>query len=223
MTPKLSELKEVKFSLVDEIEKLKTKHHKSVFQSETELLACVLDIHNEGKMVDCDPMFFKGNFYKDGLDMPNLCFDKNPQEPWIVQADAQNLPLESNTLKSIILDPPFMIGNRNSQQEYYSSKTHTIMKDFAEMESLYRGILKEAHRVLKKDGLLVFKCQDYTDSKTVFTHTFVQRWAEEQGFYAKDLAILVKPNKITNPNTKQRHLRKIHTYFWVFIKKLVTK
>lgn len=92
------------------------------------------------------------------------------------------------------------------------------MKDFAEMESLYRGILKEAHRILKKNGTVIFKCQDYTDSKTVMTHAHVYNWATEQGFYAKDLAILVKPNKVTNPNTKQRHLRKIHTYFWIFIK-----
>jgi hypothetical protein len=50
------------------------------------------------------------------------------------------------------------------------------------------------------------------------THCFVYEWAIRYGFYAKDIAILVKPNKITNPNTKQRHLRKIHTYFWIFKK-----
>ena len=68
-------------------------------------------------------------------------------------------------------------------------------------------------------GVLIFKCQDYTDSKTTMTHSLVYSWATEQGFYAKDLAILVKPNKIYNGKTTQRHLRKIHTYFWVFIKR----
>ena len=50
------------------------------------------------------------------------------------------------------------------------------------------------------------------------THCMVYELAEKLKLYAKDLAILVKPNKITNPNLTQRHLRKIHTYFWVFIK-----
>lgn len=194
------------------------KHYKSVFENEQELLASLFDIHNSGKTIDCDPMYFKGNFYKDGIDQPKLCFDLNPQESWIVKADARNLPLESNSLNSIILDPPFLIGNRPSQKKYYSATTHTMFKDFSELEICYKGIIKEAHRILNKKGLLIFKCQDYTDSKTTMTHSLVYNWATEIGFYAKDLAILVKPNKITNPNTTQRHLRKIHTYFWVFIK-----
>jgi len=194
------------------------KHYKSVFENEQELLAALFDVHNSKKMIDCDPMYFKGNFYKDSINRPKLCFDLNPQENWIVKADATKLPLNNNSITSIILDPPFLFGIHGKTKEYYSSRTHTIFKDFAELETCYKGIIKEANRVLNKKGLLIFKCQDYTDSITTMTHCLVYNWAIELGFYAKDLAILVKPNKITNPNTTQRHLRKIHTYFWVFVK-----
>lgn len=206
-------------TLTEQIIALGKKHQKSVFDDEQMLLASLIDIHNESRAIDCDPMFFKGNFYKDGINIPEYCFDLNPQEKWIKQADATNLPLENSSLKSIILDPPFLFGIHGKAKEYYSSRTHTIFNDFQELENCYKGILKEAHRVLNKKGVLFFKCQDYTDSKTTMTHCLVYNWALTQGFYVKDLAILVKPNKITNPNTKQRHLRKIHTYFWVFIKK----
>lgn len=195
------------------------KHYKSVFDNEQDLLAVLFEIHNKGKTIDCDPMYFKGNFYKDGIEQPKLCFDINPQEKWIIQADATNLPLQNNSIKSIILDPPFLFGEHGKTKDYYSSKTHTIFRDFADLENCYKGIIKEAYRILEKNGVLIFKCQDYTDSKTTMTHCLVYNWAIERGFYAKDLAILVKPNKVTNPTTKQRHLRKIHTYFWVFIKK----
>ena len=194
------------------------KHYKSVFENEGDLLVAILDLHNNGQIPECEPMFFKGNFWKDWGDFPKYVFDLNPQEKWIPKADARNLPLESNSLQSIILDPPFLFGIHGKAKDYYSSRTHTIFKDFTELENCYKGIIKEAHRLLKKNGVLIFKCQDYTDSKTMMTHSLVYNWATEQGFYAKDLAILVKPNKVTNPNTKQRHLRKIHTYFWVFIK-----
>lgn len=194
------------------------KHYKSVFENEGDLLVAILDLHNNGQIPECEPMFFKGNFWKDWGDFPKYVFDLNPQEKWIPKADARNLPLESNSLQSIILDPPFLFGIHGKAKDYYSSRTHTIFKDFTELENCYKGIIKEAHRLLKKNGVLIFKCQDYTDSKTIMTHSLVYNWATEQGFYAKDLAILVKPNKVTNPNTKQRHLRKIHTYFWVFIK-----
>jgi hypothetical protein len=196
------------------------KHYKSVFDNEQELLKALIDLHLNGKDIECDPMYFKGNFYKDGVNRPKYISDLNPQSPDCEQYDACNLRLKLglSNLVSIILDPPFMVGNRASQKEFYSSKTHTIYKDFKELESNYRAILVEAHAVLKKNGVLIFKCQDYTDSKTTMTHCLVYNWAIEHGFYPKDLAILVKPNKVTNPNLKQRHLRKIHTYFWVFIK-----
>lgn len=193
------------------------KHYKSVFENEGDLLAALLDLHNDGMIPDCEPMFFKGNFWKDWGDYPKIVFDINPQEKWITKADARNLPLESESIKSIILDPPFMFGGHGKQSSFYSSRTHGIMS-WVELKELYIGVLKEAYRLLKKNGILIFKCQDYTDSKTTMTHSLVYNWATEQGFYAKDLAILVKPNKVTNPNTKQRHLRKIHTYFWVFQK-----
>ncbi len=198
------------------------KHYKSVFENEWELLVAILDLHNNGMMPDCDPMFFKGNFWKDWSDYPKYVFDIKPQEKWIPQADATNLPLENNSIQSIILDPPFMFGGHGKQAEFYSSKTHGMLS-WIDLQALYKGILKEAHRILNKNGILIFKCQDYTDSKTTMTHALVYNWAIEIGFYPKDLAILVKPNKVTNPNTTQRHLRKIHTYFWVFQKKINTK
>lgn len=51
------------------------------------------------------------------------------------------------------------------------------------------------------------------------THCYVWKWAIEQGFYAKDIAILNLPiAKIYNGNLTQRHLRKTHCYFYVFVK-----
>ena len=194
------------------------KHYKSVFENEQECIKALLEIHNDGKDIECDPMYFKGNFYKE-INKPKYKFDLNPQVPECKYGDATNLPLENGSLNNIILDPPFLFGIHGKTDKYYSARTHTIFKDFNELEKCYKGILSNAYRVLKKNGLLIFKCQDYTDSKTTMTHCKVYEWATELGFYAKDLAILVLPNKVYNGNTKQRHLRKVHTYFWVFIKK----
>ena len=200
------------------------KHFKSVFDNEQELLKAVLSIHNNGNLqIDVDPTYFKGNFYKDGIPKPlwfydinpELCSENDPDKPTI--GDAINL--NHYDVDSIILDPPFMFGNHGKQKEYYASTTHTIYKNFGELKIAYIGMLKEAHRVLRKKGLLIFKSQDYTDNKTTMTHVMVCNWATELGFYAKDLAILVKPNKVYNPHTTQRHLRKIHTYFWIFEKR----
>lgn len=189
----------------------------SIFENEQELLKAILDLNNIVQ-IDLDPMYFKGNFYKE-INKPKYISDLNPQNNEIDKQDATNLPYINNSLDSIILDPPFMFGIHGKTKEYYSSGTHGILKDFNELELLYKNILKEAHRILKKDGILIFKCQDFTDSKTTLVHCNVYNWANEIGFYAKDLAILsLKKGKVYNSNLKQRHLRKIHSYFFVFKK-----
>lgn len=143
------------------------KHYGSYFTNEQECIGALIQIHNSGNDIDCDPMYFKGNFWKDGLNKPKYRFDLNPQEGVdCEQADATKLPLQNNSLRSIILDPPFLFGVHGQTTNYYSSKTHTIFKDFGELETCYKGILREAYRVLQKGGKLIFKCQDYTDSKT---------------------------------------------------------
>lgn len=195
-----------------------SKHYKSVFDNEQDLLQALIDLHLGGQDIELDPMYFRGNFYKNGINDPKYKFDLTPQVLGVEQADAQDLPLPDNSIERMILDPPFLFGIHGKTKQYYSSKTHTIFKNFDELYECYEGIIKEANRVLKKKGILIFKCQDYTDSKTTMTHVHAYHLATLAGFYAKDIAILVKPNKVYNGNTTQRHLRKIHTYFWVFRK-----
>lgn len=193
------------------------KHIGSVFQSEQELLKGVIDIHCPNG-IELDPMYFKGNFYKE-IQKPNKCFDISPKIADCQKADARHLPIKSKTISTMILDPPFMFGIHGKAVEYYSSSTHGIFKDFAELLDTYKQLIKEANRVLKKGGILIFKCQDYTDHKTTMVHCIVYSIATDYGFYAKDLAVLWLPkNKISNNKLRQRHLRKKHSYFWIFKK-----
>lgn len=197
------------------------KHYKSVFIDEQELIKVILEVHNDNKDIELDPMYNKGMFYKKILNKPKYRFDINATKNNYdaKDGDATNLPLKDNTISSMILDPPFMFGTHGQTKNNVINKRYTMFDNFNELKKCYKGILSDAYRVLKKNGLLIFKCQDYTDSKTTMTHCLVYNWATDIGFYTKDLAILVKENKIYNGCTKQRHLRKVHSYFYVFIKK----
>ena len=190
---------------------------QTIFQDEQELLKAIIKIHcQEG--IELDPMCFKKNFYKE-VKEPKYKFDINPLSEDIKKADAKKLPIKSETINCMILDPPFLFEIRNRKNSNYGANTHGILKGFEELEKLYKGIIKEAYRVLKKKGFLIFKCQDFTDSKTTMSHCFVWKWALELGFYPKDLAILHLPkNKVYNSNLQQRHFRKTHSYFWIFQK-----
>jgi len=196
------------------------QHFKSVFNNEQELLKAIISLHLNGKDIELDPMFNHGAFYKDGVNKPKYTFDIAPNPLYHTNyGDAKNLFFRNNDIESMILDPPFMFGIHGKTLENTCVKRYTMYDSLKTLEFEYKQILIESYRILKPDGILIFKCQDYTDSKTTMTHCLVYNWAVDLGFYAKDLAILNKEHKIFNGNTKQRHLRKTHTYFWVFQKK----
>jgi hypothetical protein len=195
----------------------KVKMIPTVFNNEQELLKSIIKLHAPNG-IELDPMYFKGNFYKE-IPKPKHILDINPRVPECLQGDARQINLPDKSISCIILDPPFLFEIRKRHNKNYSVNTHGIFKGFDELESVYRNILKEAKRVLVPKGILFFKCQDFTDSKTTMTHCFVWQWAIETGFYPKDLAILHLPkNKVHNSKLIQRHLRKVHSYFWIFQK-----
>jgi hypothetical protein len=198
------------------------KHHMSVFEKETDLIKSIIDIHLKGNNIDADFTFFKGNFYKDGLNKPEYCYDIKPQFEYVIKQDNSIYyfgEIYENKFKSIMIDPPFMIANRPSQKKFYSSGTHGYYESFDDLENSYVGFLRNAYIRLDKNGICIFKCQDFTDTKTILTHAYVWKWASENGFYVKDLAILNKEKgKVYNSKTKQRHLRKSHTYFFILEK-----
>ena len=191
----------------------------SINYNEQELIRDILYLHCDGKDIDCDPTYSIGNFYKNGLRKPKYKFDIEPQVDGVLTASADNLPLDSNSINTIMFDPPFVFGIHGKAEENIMAKRFSIFNNFDELMNMYVGSLKEAYRILVKNGVMIFKCQDYTDSKSTFTHCMVYNWATEIGFYPKDLFILFSKNRVFNPSVTQRHGRKFHSYYWVLIKK----
>lgn len=74
--------------------------------------------------------------------------------------------------------------------------------------------------MLKKGGILAFKCQDVINGRTQgFSHCEIYSAAKAVGLYGLDLFVFVNENRMPPPNLKkQNHARKTHTYFWVFKK-----
>lgn len=85
---------------------------------------------------------------------------------------------------------------------------------------MYHKSIEEFYRILKPDGVLIFKCQDTIDScKQYLSHIEIHNKAIDCGFYAKDLFVLLAKNRIIGKtHHNQQHCRKYHSYFLVFIK-----
>jgi len=192
---------------------------KSVQNSDQDILLSIKKLYLNDDNFDLDPCFSKGVFYKNMI-TPRILYDKVPVTDNVIENDIINgLPLDDKSIKSVIFDPPFMFGNHGKTSENKMTKRFSMFDKWDDLEVMYKKSLSEFYRVLEKGGIVAFKCQDYTDSKTTLTHCYVHNWALEEGFKVEDLFILhFTKGRIWNSKLKQRHARKFHSYWFVFKK-----
>jgi len=198
---------------------------KSVSYDQAEIIRNILKIYVPSGKIDCDPTFSIGKFYDGtGIEMPEFRFDIEPKADWIQEADARDLPIGDKSLSCMILDPPFLATTgkslKSGEDNNKLNKRFGVFTDEASLHQCYIDMLKEAHRVLKSKGILIFKCQDKVSSgKQYMSHVFVMNEAVKAGFYPEDLFILLAKNRLVADWQKnQKHARKFHCYFWVFQK-----
>lgn len=156
--------------------------------------------------------------------------------------DCRDLPYKSGSIDCVVLDPPYMEGfYRKQNKQKAGSGTHAAFRSaysngdevnqdkvntgtkkwHGAVTEMYFSASREAHRVLRKKGILIVKCQDEVSAgKQWLTHVEVINELEKMGFYTKDLFVVVRTNKPSVSRIKRQiHARKNHSYFLVFIKK----
>lgn len=156
--------------------------------------------------------------------------------------DCRQLPYQDKSIDCVVLDPPYMEGfYRKETSHKAGSGTHSAFSDaysngdevnddtdnvgtkkwHAAVTDMYFKAGGESYRVLKKNGVLIVKCQDEVSAgKQWLTHVEIINEYEKIGYYTKDLFIVVRTNKPSVSRLKKQvHARKNHSYFLVFIKK----
>lgn len=198
---------------------------KSISYDEQEIIKSILKLHCNNKDIECDPTYSKGNFYKKGLTKPKYKFDLYPQLEEVIKANAENLPLDNESINVLMFDPPFLATKGKSLE--IENTSNKINKRFGvyptekKLHQFYINALKEFHRILKPDGILIFKCQDkVSGGKQYFSHHFIMTEAEKLGYYIKDMFILLAKNRIVADwqLKNQKNARKFHSYFLVLEK-----
>ena len=154
--------------------------------------------------------------------IPNLDIDP----PHAKQADFRRLPYSDSSMHLVVFDPPFVAHpprpcmNRITKLEsYYRCFETTRGMNYKDIINLYQRGMCESQRVLRPNGMLWVKCRDIRESQhQCWSHIDIKQAAEQLGFFAKDLYIVVSKSRTYYQRQAKHHACKIHSYFWVFVK-----
>ena len=224
---------------------------RSIGYNQHEILYNIMQMHNDGKPFDCDPTYSIGNFYgkfnitkvngetiEIEIPAPKYKFDVCPQVEGVEKIEPLGkLPLEDSSIDSICVDLPFVIScgpsmntpdvdeNGNKVKNNLISRRFASYYPVAELLKSYKHFLKESYRVLKEDGILVWKTQGtISGSKFLVSPYYSRLIAESIGFDSLDEFILLAKNRLVSGKiNKQQHARSFHSYFLVFKKSLKKK
>ena len=200
-----------------------------------EIIQNILKLYNEERPIECDITYSIGNFYKENkfkdedgnvvtihLEQPKYKFDLYPQTEDTIKLETEGvIPLDDNSVSSIMFDPPFIIHGGSEIKD--TSRTVNRFSGYVNREALYRSYylwIKECYRVLKPDGILILKHQDCISSQCFMT-SVEYSWlvAESVGFNTVDSFTLLAKSRIKGKIKQQLHARRYDSVFKV-LKKL---
>ena len=212
---------------------------KNINTNQHRILADIMHLYNNDEGFELDPTFSKGNYYgefkwvndngeKETYTIPQ---PKYKMDVYPLSDDVQKLeimgdfPLENESVGSVNIDLPFVIsvgpsmgnGNKNSN---ITSNRFSAFYPVNNLIETYYHFLKEAYRVLKEDGILVWKCQrTITGGKTLNSPEMSWLFAESLGFDTVDSFYLEGKTRLISGKVKnQEHSRSYVSVFYVFKK-----
>ncbi len=177
------------------------------------------------KNVDHRIVGIQPNVWEEEEDRYHLWTNDVDPERGYFSHDLRNLPEEwQESFDAVILDPPYLqIGgiqtlkasidrgykNRESDKKSKSGKIGAV-------ERLYGGGIIQAHKVLKRSGILIIKCMDQVRGGQ-------QQWLTQDlmdlcrifGFRNADKFVYVNKNKPTMRHDTQKHARHNESYWLV--------
>ena len=212
---------------------------KNINTDQHRILADIMHLYNNDEGFELDPTFSKGNYYGDfkwinengekesyTIPQPKYKMDVYPLAEDVQKLEIMgNFPLEDETVKSVNIDLPFVIsvgpsmGNGNKKSNITSNRFSAFYPVSNLIETYYH-FLKEAYRVLKEDGILVWKCQrTITGGKTLNSPEMSWLFAESLGFDCVDAFYLEGKTRLISGKVKhQEHSRSYVSVFYVFKK-----
>lgn len=210
---------------------------KNISTDQSEILHNIGTLYNDGSdHFDCDITASSLGFYngkkkdKYVIPEPKILMDVYPTREDIIKITPFSaLPLEDESIHSIVVDLPFVISPKKAPSATTDIKdgSNLIFKRFSSWYPAMEGYenmywwLKECARVIDKDGIIVWKMQSTVSGGINHWYApFCFMCAQYFGLYVIDEFILEAKARLISPKkyNKQCHARKYTSTFFVFKK-----
>ncbi len=197
--------------------------YRSFYSTNEEILTAIQSLHCPDGF-DADVTYGNGVFYKQSIQRPKYCFDIDPLFDYVIKADSRKLPLDSNSLSSVVFDPPFITYVQKAREHksgnVIMSAQYGGYYRYEELKEHYESTIREIARILALNGKFIIKCQDIVHNhKLESTHKFVIEMAEKYNLRLLDFYVLAATHRMPAPQKgEQKHARIWHSYFIVFKK-----
>jgi len=150
--------------------------------------------------------------------------DIDPRHHPTVVADNTAMPFRSETMDVLVYDPPHIPNQGKDNQKDFGARFGLVLRSSKENQYTFTHtfppFLKEAHRLLKDEGILLAKITDYVHHhRYQWAHIELINAAREVGFTPCDCIVKIRKGPIIDPKWKKaHHSRRQHCYWLVFRK-----
>ena len=210
---------------------------KNISTDQSEILHNIGILYNDDSdQFDCDITASSLGFYggkrkcKYVIPEPKILMDVYPTREDIIKITPFNkLPLEDNSIHSVVVDLPFVISPKKAPSATTDIKdgSNLIFKRFSSWYPAMEGYenmywwLKECARVIDDGGIVIWKMQSTVSGGINHWYApFCFMCAQNFGLYVIDEFILQAKARLISPKkyNKQCHARKFTSTFFVFKK-----
>jgi hypothetical protein len=168
-----------------------------------------------------DATYNAGRFWKDSQ-RHVVSMDIDPQHtPMIVGDNREMNGVPAAKFGVVVYDPPHVgpQGRDKSRKRFdvdFGATVECGKEQNWNLSYLYPPFLKQAKRVLKRDGLLLAKITDMVNNhKSKWPHCDFMRMAEEAGFTVCDLIVKIRNGPMVSTKWKEAHHARKRHCFWI--------
>jgi SAM-dependent methyltransferase len=164
-----------------------------------------------------------GRFWR-GSKRRVLGMDIEPRYRPHVVGDNMEMPFRNGTIDVVVYDPPHVPNQGKDRQKDFTTRFGLGMKSAVEnghnFSHLYRGVVKEAYRVLAPEGILLCKIADYVHNHRLqWAHVEMIAAATNVGLRPCDCIVKIRKRPIVDPKWKLAHHARRHHCYWLVFRK----